>query len=145
MKLAKSKDMNKYFAENQEAAVRYIVKDVDSAVSFYSTLLGFQVDLHVKSKFASLSLGNLRLFINSAGAGGAGQAMPDGTIPAPGGWNRFQLQVNNIESAVDDLKNGGAKFRNEIVIGVGGKQILLEDPSGNFIELFQPASPVSTK
>lgn len=96
--------------------------------------------MHVKSKFASLSLGNLRLFINSPGAGGAGQAMPDGTMPAAGGWNRFQLQVRNIESTVEDLKKDGAKFRNEIVEGVGGKQILLEDPSGNFIELFQPAS-----
>jgi predicted enzyme related to lactoylglutathione lyase len=137
--------MNKYFAENQEAAVRYIVNDVDSAVSFYSDKLSFGVDVHVKSKFASLSLGNLRLFINSAGAGGAGQAMPDGTMPAPGGWNRFQLQVTNIESAVGDLKKAGAKFRNDIVTGVGGKQILLEDPSGNFIELFEPASPAPTK
>jgi len=80
------------------------------------------------------------LYINSPGAGGAGQVMPDGTLPAPGGWNRFQLQVKNIESTVEDLKKGGAKFRNEVVTGVGGKQILLEDPSGNFIELFQPVS-----
>jgi predicted enzyme related to lactoylglutathione lyase len=98
------------------------------------------VDLHVKAKFASLSLGNLRLFINSAGAGGAGQAMPDGPIPAPGDGIVFQLQVKNIESAVDDLKKDGAKFRNEIVTRVGGKQILFEDPSGNFIELCQSAS-----
>ena len=132
--------MNKNLAETQVAAVRYIVSDVDSAVSFYTDKLGFQVDMHVKSKFASLSLGNLQLYINSPGAGGAGQAMPDGTIPAPGGWNRFQLQVKNIESIVADLKKSGAKFRNEIVTGVGGKQVLLEDPSGNLIELFQPAS-----
>jgi len=138
--LQKSKDMNKYLAENQVAAVRYIVNDVDSAVSFYTSNLSFKVDLHVKSKFASLSLGNLQLYINSPGAGGAGQVMPDGTLPAPGGWNRFQLQVKNIESTVEDLKKGGAKFRNEVVTGVGGKQILLEDPSGNFIELFQPVS-----
>jgi predicted enzyme related to lactoylglutathione lyase len=138
-KTAKSEHMNKNLAENQVAAVRYIVNDVDSAVSFYTSKLSFQVDMHVKSKFASLSLGNLQLYINSPGAGGAGQAMPDGTIPAPGGWNRFQLQVKNIESIVEDLKKSGAKFRNEIVSGVGGKQILLEDPSGNFIELFQPA------
>ena len=130
--------MNKYLAENQVAAVRYIVNDVDSAVSFYTSNLSFKVDMHVKSKFASLSLGNLQLYINSPAAGGAGQVMPDGTLPAPGGWNRFQLQVKNIESTVEDLKKGGAKFRNEVVTGVGGKQILLEDPSGNFIELFQP-------
>jgi len=120
--------------------VRYIVNDVDSAVSFYSSKLGFDVDLHIKSKFAALSLGDLQLYINSPGAGGAGQSMPDGTLPSPGGWNRFQLQVKNIESTVEDLKKNGVKFRNEIVTGVGGKQILLEDPAGNFIELFQPAS-----
>lgn len=131
--------MNKYLVQSEIAAVRYIVNDVETAVNFYTNKLSFQVDLHVTSKFASLSLGNLRLFINSPGAGGAGQAMPDGTLPVPGGWNRFQLQVKNIESAVDDLKKDGAKFRNEIVTGVGGKQVLLEDPSGNFIELFQPA------
>jgi predicted enzyme related to lactoylglutathione lyase len=132
--------MNKDWVENKVTAVRYIVNDVDSAVSFYTSKLGFEVDLHVKSKFASLLMGNLRLYINSPGAGGAGQAMPDGTIPVPGGWNRFQLQVKNIETVVEDLKKEGAKFRNDIVTGVGGKQILLEDPSGNFIEIFQPAS-----
>jgi predicted enzyme related to lactoylglutathione lyase len=131
--------MNKYFVQSEIAAVRYIVNDVEAALNFYTSKLSFQLDLHVKSKFAALSLGNLRLFINSPGAGGAGQAMPDGTLPVAGGWNRFQLQVKNIESAVDDLKKDGAKFRNEIVTGVGGKQVLLEDPSGNFIELFQPA------
>jgi len=132
--------MNKDWVENKVTEVRYIVNDVDSAVSFYTSKLGFEVDLHVKSKFASLLMGNLRLYINSPGAGGAGQAMPDGTIPVPGGWNRFQLQVKNIETVVEDLKKEGAKFRNDIVTGVGGKQILLEDPSGNFIEIFQPAS-----
>jgi hypothetical protein len=79
--------MNKNLAENQVAAVRYVVNDVDSAVSFYTSKLSFQVDMQVRSKFAALSLGNLQLYINSPGAGGAGQAMPDGTIPAPGGWN----------------------------------------------------------
>lgn len=123
--------------ENQTAAVRYIVNDVDLAANFYKDILGFQIDLHVKSAFASLSLGNLRLYINSPGAGGAGHAMPDGTMPSPGGWNRFQLQVKNIEAAVEDIKKRGATFRNEIVKGVGGKQILLEDPSKNLIELFE--------
>ena len=129
--------MKKYLSEKQMTAVRYIVNDVDSSVSFYTNTLGFQVDKHVKSAFAALTLGNLHLFINSPGAGGAGHAMPDGTIPAPGGWNRFQLQVKDIEAAVEDLKQNGANFRNEIVKGIGGKQILLEDPSKNLIELFE--------
>jgi catechol 2,3-dioxygenase-like lactoylglutathione lyase family enzyme len=129
--------MNNYLTGKQIAAVRYIVNDVDSSVSFYTNILGFKVDQHVKSAFAALTLGDLRLFINSPGAGGAGHAMPDGTMPAPGGWNRFQLQVKDIEVAVEDLKNKGAKFRNEVVKGVGGKQILLEDPSKNLIELFE--------
>jgi catechol 2,3-dioxygenase-like lactoylglutathione lyase family enzyme len=124
--------------ETQTVGVRYIVRDVESAVTFYTDMLGFHADQHVKSAFASLSLGNLKLFINSPGAGGAGQAMPDGTLPAPGGWNRIQFIVENLETAVKDLKNKGAQFRNEIVVGVGGNQILLEDPSGNLIELFQP-------
>ena len=129
--------MKKYFAEKQIAAVRYIVNDVDSSVSFYTDMLDFRIDQHVKSAFASLTLGDLRLFINSPGAGGAGHPMPDGTMPAPGGWNRFQLQVKDIDAAVEELNNKGAKFRNEIVKGVGGKQILLEDPSKNLIELFE--------
>ena len=129
--------MKKYFSKEQMAAVRYIVNDVDASVNFYKDVLGFEVDQHVKSAFAALKLGTLRLFINSPGAGGAGQSMPDGTAPAPGGWNRFQLQVDDIGSAVKDLKEHGATFRNEIVQGVGGKQILLEDPSRNVIELFE--------
>jgi catechol 2,3-dioxygenase-like lactoylglutathione lyase family enzyme len=129
--------MNKNLAENQIPSVRYIVNDVDAAVKFYTEVLGFQITTHIKSAFAALSIGNLRLYVNSPGGGGAGHAMPDGTIPGPGGWNRLQLQVKNIEAAVDDLKKQGAKFRNEIVKGVGGKQILLEDPSKNLIELFE--------
>jgi predicted enzyme related to lactoylglutathione lyase len=121
-------------------AVRYIVNDVDSAVAFYTSFLNFHADQHVKSAFASLSLGSLRLFINQPGAGGAGQAMPDGTVPAPGGWNRFQIQVKDLEATIKELKGKGAKFRNEMVVGVGGKQILLQDPSGNLIELFQAAT-----
>jgi catechol 2,3-dioxygenase-like lactoylglutathione lyase family enzyme len=127
-------------SQDMTFAVRYIVNDVDSSVAFYTGILNFQVDMHVKSAFASLSLGNLRLFINQPGAGGAGQAMPDGTAPAPGGWNRFQIEVKDLEATVRELKAKGAMFRNEIVVGKGGKQILLQDPSGNFIELFQSAS-----
>lgn len=124
--------------QNQIVTVRYIVRDIDSAVAFYTTMLGFTTDQHLKSTFANLSLGNLRLLLNRPGAGGAGQSMPDGRVPAPGGWNRFQITFENLEITVRDLKNKGAKFRNEIVVGNGGKQILLEDPSGNIIELFQP-------
>ena len=124
----------------QSGAVRYIVNDVDQSVDFYAKKLGFEVDMHVGGAFASLSLKNLRLYLNKPGQGGAGQAMSDGTVPAPGGWNRFQLEVKDLESVVGKLKEQGAKFRNEIITGVGGKQALLEDPSGNIIELFEPGS-----
>lgn len=130
---------NTLFKIDQIVGVRYIVQDVDTAVTFYTQTLGFHSDMHVKSDFAALSIGNLKLFINRPGAGGAGQAMPDGTLPAPGGWNRIQFMVEDLEKVVEDLKRKMAKFRNEIVVGIGGKQILLEDPSGNLIELFQPA------
>jgi predicted enzyme related to lactoylglutathione lyase len=130
---------NQQFDSQVKTAIRYIVTDVESAVSFYTNFLNFQTEMHVKSAFASLSLGNLRLYLNQPGAGGAGYSMPDGTVPSPGGWNRFQIEVKDIENTVKELKTKGAKFRNEIVTGKGGKQILLQDPSGNFIELFQPA------
>ena len=123
--------------EVQSGAVRYIVNDVDESVDFYTKKLGFTVDMHVEHAFASLSLKNIRLYINRPGAGGAGQAMSDGTVPAPGGWNRFQLEVKDLESVVGKLKKEGATFRNEIISGVGGKQALLEDPSHNIIELFE--------
>jgi catechol 2,3-dioxygenase-like lactoylglutathione lyase family enzyme len=120
-----------------KVSVRYIVADVDEAIAFYTELLGFQVDMHPAPGFASISYGDLKLLLNRPGAGGAGQAMPDGQMPAPGGWNRIQIEVKDLEATVAQLKNAGAKFRNEIVIGMGGKQILLNDPSGNPIELFQ--------
>jgi catechol 2,3-dioxygenase-like lactoylglutathione lyase family enzyme len=131
---------NPIIQQVQNMAIRYIVDDVDASVNFYSTLLGFHVNQHVKSAFASLSLGNLQLFINQPGAGGAGHAMPDGTMPAPGGWNRFQLQVKNIEAVIESLTKKGAQFRSDLIAGVGGKQILLEDPSGNLVELFEFSS-----
>lgn len=118
--------------------VRYIVNDVDAAISFYTGTLGFQLEMHPAPGFASLSRGSLQLLLNRAGAGGAGQRMPDGERPAPGGWNRIQIEVEDLEAIVQRLKGAGARFRNEIVTGNGGKQILLEDPSGNAIELFQP-------
>jgi len=118
--------------------VRYIVSDVDKAIPFYTDMLGFKLDMHPAPGFASLSRGDLQLLLNRPGAGGAGQAMPDSQLPAPGGWNRIQIEVADLEAAVEKLKRTGARFRNEIVTGNGGKQILIEDPSGNPIELFQP-------
>jgi catechol 2,3-dioxygenase-like lactoylglutathione lyase family enzyme len=118
--------------------VRYIVNNVDDAIAFYTENLGFKVDMHPAPGFAALSKDGLKLFINQPGVGGAGQAMPDGTVPVPGGWNRMLFEVENLEGLVAKLKKDNAKFRNEIVKGVGGNQILLEDPSGNLIELFEP-------
>jgi catechol 2,3-dioxygenase-like lactoylglutathione lyase family enzyme len=118
--------------------VRYIVNDVDAAIPFYTDMLGFKLEMHPAPGFASLSRGDLQLLLNRPGAGGAGQAMPGGQQPAPGGWNRIQIEVENLEATVERLKSEGGQFRNEIVTGNGGKQILVEDPSGNPIELFQP-------
>lgn len=121
------------------ASVRYIVTDVDAAIAFYTKLLDFKLDLHPAPGFARLSHGELHLLLNRPGAGGAGQAMPDGQRPAPGGWNRIQIEVRDLVATVDKLKRAGGRFRNEIVVGNGGKQILIEDPSGNPVELFEPA------
>lgn len=118
--------------------VRYIVNDVEAAIAFYTKFLAFEVEQHPAPGFASLSRGNLRLLLNKPGAGGAGQAMPDGRKPEPGGWNRIQLEVSQLEETVKSLREAGARFRNEIVAGNGGQQILIEDPSGNPIELFEP-------
>jgi len=119
--------------------VRYIVDDVDAAILFYTKFLGFNLDMHPAPPFAMLSRGDLRLVLSAPNpAGGGGQAMPDGTRPAPGGWNRFAIEVLDLAATVDRLRQAGAHFRNDIVTGVGGKQILLDDPSGNPIELFQP-------
>ena len=120
-------------------SVRYIVADVDEAIPFYTELLGFQVEMHPAPGFASLTRGGLRLLLNRPGAGGAGQAMPDGQVPAPGGWNRIQIEVADLSATVEKLKAAGGRFRNEIVNGNGGRQILVDDPSGNPIELFEPA------
>lgn len=124
-------------------SVRYIVDDVDEALTFYCGQLGFHEDMHPAPTFAMLSRGDLRLVLSAPGGGpgGGGQAMPDGTLPSPGGWNRFSLEVSDLDALVGKLRNNGAHFRNDIVSGVGGKQILLEDPSGNPIELFEPTLP----
>jgi catechol 2,3-dioxygenase-like lactoylglutathione lyase family enzyme len=123
-------------------SVRYIVDDVDAAIEFYCQQLGFQKDMHPAPSFAMLSRGDLRLLLSTPGGGpGGGQAMPDGTMPEPGGWNRFTLEVSDIDGTIERLRRNDARFRNDIVTGVGGKQILLEDPSGNPIELFEPTLP----
>jgi catechol 2,3-dioxygenase-like lactoylglutathione lyase family enzyme len=120
-------------------SVRYIVNDVDEAISFYTRHLGFSEVMHPAPSFAMLARGDLRLVLSApSGAGGGGQAMPDGTRPEPGGWNRFSLEVPDLAGTVEQLRTAGVHFRNEIVTGVGGNQILLDDPSGNPIELFQP-------
>ena len=118
--------------------VRYIVDDVDAAIGFYGDMLGFTVEMHPAPGFAALRRGDLLLYLNRPGAGGAGQAMADGAVPAPGGWNRFQLVVEDLDAEVARLRAAGAGFRNDIISGVGGRQILLQDPSGNLIELFEP-------
>jgi catechol 2,3-dioxygenase-like lactoylglutathione lyase family enzyme len=118
--------------------VRYIVDDVDAAIPFYTDMLGFSVEMHPAPGFAALSRGDLQLLLNRPGAGGAGKSMTDGQPPAPGGWNRIQVEVGDLEATVERLKSAGARFRNQIVTGNGGKQVLIEDPSGNPIELFQP-------
>ncbi len=122
-----------------KVSVRYIVADVDLTIPFYTEMLGFHVDMHPAPGFAKLSKGDLQLLLNRPGAGGAGQAMRDGQVPVPGGWNRIQIEVEDLVATVEKLKGAGCRFRNEIVIGNGGKQVLLNDPSGNPIELFEPA------
>ena len=120
--------------------VRYMVDDVDKSLDFYTTHLGFTVNMSAAPAFADVLRGHLRLLL-SGPASSAGRPMPDGAKPGPGGWNRIHLLVDDIEAEVARLRADGVEFRNDIVTGPGGKQILLEDPSGNFVELFQPASP----
>ncbi len=125
-----------------KVSVRYIVDDVDAAIGFYCRELGFHEDMHPAPTFAMLSRGDLRLVLSAPGGGpGGGASMPDGTEPQPGGWNRFQLEVEDLDATVAQLREHGARFRNEIVTGVGGRQILVEDPAGNPVELFQPTLP----
>jgi catechol 2,3-dioxygenase-like lactoylglutathione lyase family enzyme len=122
--------------------VRYIVNDVDRAIKFYCEYLGFREVMHPAPAFAMLERGDLRLVLSKPNPeGGGGQAMPDGTMQEPGGWNRFSIEVKDIDSNVAALRKAGAHFRNQIVKGVGGKQIIVDDPSGNPIELFEPILP----
>lgn len=122
--------------------VRYIVNDVDAAITFYCQHLGFKEVMHPAPAFAMLTRGDLRLVLSAPNlSAGGGQAMPDGSKQEPGGWNRFAIEVSDLAATVQSLRKAGARFRNEIVTGVGGKQILVEDPSGNPIELFEPTIP----
>ena len=118
------------------AAVRYIVSDIAACVAFYRDVLGFEVKMDVAPQFAALSRGDLTLFLNIPGAGSAGKA---GGHPEPGGWNRFQVETGDLDATIAELRGKGAKFRGEIASGAGGRQILLEDPSDNLVELFEPA------
>ncbi|HWG88312.1 MAG TPA: VOC family protein [Candidatus Acidoferrales bacterium] len=119
--------------------VRYIVNDVDAAIAFYCGHLGFKEVMHPAPAFAMLTRGELRLVLSAPNpSAGGGRPMPDGTQQEPGGWNRFAIEVQDLAALVDKLRKAGVRFRNEIVTGVGGKQILAEDPSGNPVELFEP-------
>lgn len=121
---------------------RYIVNDVDAALIFYTEELGFKVEMYPNQFFAMLSLDDLRLILSKPNTlPGGGQNMPDGTQQSPGGWNRFAIEVNELSEMVARLKDKGVHFRNNIVAGVGVKQIIIEDPSGNPIELFEPIIP----
>ena len=119
--------------------VRYVVRDVEAAIVFYTERLGFHLDMHPAPPFAMLSRGELRLVLSAPNpSAGGGRPMPDGTEQTPGGWNRFAVQVEDLAATVLALRQAGARFRNDVVTGVGGKQIIVEDPSGNPVELFQP-------
>lgn len=119
-------------------SMRYIIDDVDAALEFYTKHLGFSIALHPAPTFAILTRDGFRLLVSGmTGPGGGAQAMPDGRKPEPGGWNRIQIEVADLEAEVAALRLAGARFRNEIVQGIGGKQILLEDPAGNPVELFE--------
>jgi catechol 2,3-dioxygenase-like lactoylglutathione lyase family enzyme len=123
-------------------SIRYIVDDVDAAIEFYSAQLGFELHMHPDPAFAMLTRGDLRLVLVSPvgpdHSGGGSRPMPDGTTQQPGGWNRIMLQVTDLEGTVDELRPQGVRFRNEIVTGIGTKQILAQDPAGNLVELFEP-------
>ena len=122
-----------------KVSVRYIVDDVEAAIAFYTKLLGFSLTMHPAPSFAMFEKEELRLLVNgTTGPGGASQPMPDGRRPEPGGWNRIQIEVASLADEVERLRTAGAVFRNDIVEGIGGRQILLDDPAGNPVELFEP-------
>ena len=118
-------------------SVRYIVDDVDAAVDFYTSVFQFEVTMRPAPGFAMLNRGELRLLLNSPGAGGAGQTLADGSRPEPGGWNRFQLQVDDLDVAVAEVRKAGVELRGDVITGRGGRQALVPDPAGNLVELFE--------
>ena len=120
------------------ACVRYIVADVDAAIEFYTRHLGFTVRMHPAPPFAEIARDDLHLYLTQPGPGGGGAPMPSGEAQRPGGWNRIHLVVADLDAMIGTLRAAGCRFRNDVVQGVGGKQILLEDPSGNLVELFEP-------
>jgi catechol 2,3-dioxygenase-like lactoylglutathione lyase family enzyme len=124
---------------DETVSVRYMVDDVEKSIAFYTDLLRFEILTSAPPAFADVKRGNLRLLL-SGPKSSAGRPMPDGDTPGPGGWNRIHLIVDDIDTEVGRLRDAGASFRNDIVVGPGGKQILLQDPSGNVVELFQPAN-----
>ena len=126
-------------SNDETVNVRYMVDDVDTSIAFYTEQLGFELLSNAAPAFADVKRGNLRLLL-AGPTSSAGRPMPDGRQPGPGGWNRIHFIVDNIEAEVSRLRDAGAAFRNDIVTGPGGQQILLEDPSGNVVELFQPAA-----
>jgi catechol 2,3-dioxygenase-like lactoylglutathione lyase family enzyme len=125
-------------AARRTVTVRYFVDDLAAAVAFYCQLLGFSEEVRAAPAFAMLHRGDLRLLLSVPGLAGAGRALPDGAVPEPGGWNRIALPVEDLASTVATLRGAGARFRGEVVAGVGVRQILLQDPSGNLVELFEP-------
>jgi catechol 2,3-dioxygenase-like lactoylglutathione lyase family enzyme len=126
-------------------SVRYIVNNVDAAIAFYCGQLGFREQMRPAPPFAMLTRGDLRLVLSApagpGASGGGGSPMPDGTRQEPGGWNRLMIEVTDLDGTVGRLRREGVHFRNDIVTGVGGKQIMAEDPSGNPVELFEPGRP----
>jgi len=121
----------------QTVYVRYIVNDVNETINFYKEFLGFELVMHPAPPFAIISLNNLRLLLSQPGSGGGGHTLSDGQLPKPGGWNRIHIPVENLGSLYANLQKKGAMFKTEIIEGIGGNQALLQDPSGNLIELFE--------
>ena len=122
-------------------SVRYIVDDVDAAIGFYTGHLGFTEVMHPAPPFAMLERGDLRLLLSAPNRGPGGGQIQPGAVPEPGGWNRFALEVEDVDAIADTLRAAGVAFRTDVVDGVGGRQVLVEDPSGNPVELFQPTRP----
>ena len=137
---------NAQSANPESVRIRYIVNDVPAAVTFYTDKLGFKLDVQTGPYFAALSRGGIQLLLSPpTGPGGASQPMPNGERPAPGGWNRIVIDTPDLQGDVDRLRKAGVHFRNETIVGLGGNQILLDDPSGNVVELFQPTAVYSAR